>query len=76
MKVYLQIIDTNTGIYQTGMIDEPVVAGKELENALMHFGVSHGYVKWHSKNQLLNINNSFGEIEGTSKVVTVVTVSD
>jgi hypothetical protein len=74
MKIYIQIVDTNTGIYQTGMIEEPVMHGKEIENALMHFGVSYAHIKWHSKNQLLNIGNNFGEVEGTSKVVSIVTL--
>ena len=66
MKVFLQIIDTRTGIYQTGMIDEPIIKGKEVENALSHFGISYGHIKW--------INENFGEVEGTSKVITIVKV--
>lgn len=66
MRVFLQVIDTKTGIYQTGMINEPVIKGKEVDNALMHFGVRYGDVEW--------INENFGKIEGTSKVVTIVKV--
>ena len=76
MKVYIQVIDTITGVYQTGMINESVINGKEIENALLHFGVRYAHVKWHSKNNLINISNGFGEVEGTSKVVTIVTISD
>lgn len=76
MKVYIQVIDTTTGVYQTGMINEPVIDGKEIENALLHFGVSYAHIEWHSKNNIANVGNSFGEVEGTSKVVTVVTLSD
>ena len=76
MKIYVQVVDTNNGLYQTGMIDEPVARGSEIDNALRHFGVSEPNVKWHNKSQLLNIGNSFGEVEGTSKVVTIVAVSD
>ena len=66
MKVFIQIIDIRTAIYQTGMIEEPVVKGKEVVNALAHFGVRYGDINWK--------NNNFGEIEGTSKVVSVVTI--
>ena len=76
MKIYVQVVDTNNGLYQTGMIDEPAAHGSEIDNALRHFGVSEPNVKWHNKSQLLNIGNSFGEVEGTSKVVSVVIVSD
>ena len=76
MKIYVQVVDTNNGLYQTGMIDEPAASGSEIDNALRHFGVSETNVKWHNKSQLLNIGNSFGEVEGTSKVVSVVIVSD
>lgn len=66
MKVFLQVIDTKTGIYQVGMIEEPVIKGKEVDNALAHFGVTYGNVDW--------VNENFGKVEGTSKVVTVVKV--
>lgn len=66
MKVFIQVIDKRTGIYQTGMIEEPVVKGKEIDNALAHFGVRYGDVDWK--------NNNYGEVEGTSKVVSVVTI--
>ena len=39
MKVYTTIVDTNSGQYQFGMIDEPVKAGQEVPNALAHFGI-------------------------------------
>lgn len=68
-KVYVQIIDTKTAIYQFGMIEEPVVKGKEIDNALAHFGVSYGSVNWLYKDKV-----KYGEIEGTSKIVTVVTI--
>lgn len=74
MKVFLQVIDKRIGIYQTGMIEEPVINGKEIDNALAHFGVSNGTVSWKSKYQSDNIINRFGEVEGTSKVVSVVAI--
>ena len=34
MKVFIQVIDMIRGISQYGMIEEPVVKGKEIDNAL------------------------------------------
>ena len=39
MKVLVQVVDTKTGIYQGGLIDEPVIKNKEVANALVHFGI-------------------------------------
>lgn len=69
MKVFVEVIDTISAIYQFGMIEEPVVKGKEIDNALAHFGVSYGSVNWLYKDKV-----KYGEIEGTSKIVTVVTI--
>lgn len=70
MKVYIQVIDFRTGIYQCGMIDEPVVQGLEINNALTHFGINPNDVKLI---QHCNFSCSYyGEIKGTTKVVTVV----
>ncbi len=69
MKVFVQVIDMIRGISQYGMIEEPVVKGKEIDNALAHFGVSYGSVNWLYKDKV-----KYGEIEGTSKIVTVVTI--
>lgn len=63
MKVYLQVIDTRTGVYQTGMLDEPTKEGFELRNALEHFGVNYLDVMWEDKH--------FGKVEKTTKVVVV-----
>ena len=72
MKVFVQVIDTRTGVYQTGMIEENVIKGKEIENALLHFGVSN--IKWKPVNQIENANNYFGEVTNTTKVVSVITL--
>ena len=64
MKVYVQIVDKSTGIYQTGGIEEPVASGKEIENALLHFGVSYGSVIWENPN--------YGKVDGTSKELTIL----
>lgn len=68
-KTFVQIIDTINGISQYGKIEEPIVKGKEIDNALAHFGVSYGNVNWLYKDKVW-----YGEIEGTSKIVTVVTL--
>lgn len=69
MKIYVQVVDTKTGIYQTGMVDEPVIKGSEIDNALRHFGVLYGEVEWVSK-----YNNKFlnGIVTGTTKVVSII----
>ena len=76
MKVYVQVIDIKTKIYQTGMIEEPVINGKEIENALLHFGVSYAHIRWYNTVSLENADNRFGVVEGTTKVVSIVTISD
>ena len=76
-KIYVQVIDNFTGIYQTGMIQEPVSKGKEIENAVAHFGVSYGLVVWDIKRDIdFNQDNVYGmmtgRVDGTTKVVSVV----
>lgn len=66
-EVYLQVIDTVTGIYQTGKIEESVIEKFSVQNALEHFGVSYGSVNWISKVD----NFMCGKVEGTTKVVLV-----
>ena len=66
MRVYVQVIDTFSGIYQTGMIEEKVQEGHEIENALLHFGAKYGEINWEVKQP----NFGFGKIRDTFKVVT------
>lgn len=63
MKVFVQIVDKDTGIWQAGAIDEPVMNKFEVKNALAHF-VNVSDVDWKNEN--------YGEIKGTSKVVSVI----
>lgn len=75
MKVYVQIIDTKTGIYQTGMIDEPVKEEYQVLNALKHFGVD--CVDWitHDIEFLDSIGKAnIGTVNGTTKVVSVLCI--
>lgn len=77
MKVFIQVIDTRTGIYQTGMIDEPVMKGQEIVNALGHFGVSYGSVTWDMHHDIdftvePNYSVMSGRVDGTTKIVSVI----
>lgn len=45
MKVFVQIIDKQTGISQYGMIEKSISKGFEIANALGHFGVNINTVK-------------------------------
>lgn len=84
MKVYVQVIDTLTGIYQAGRIEEPVMKGMEISNALKHFGVFENEVEWYYKNTRFGPNDSgekcesiiskFGKVEGTTKIVSVIQI--
>ena len=65
MKVYVQVVDLNSGIYQSGMIDEPTGKGFEIQNAVGHFGVSD--VIWDSETDY----SKSGRVSGTSKIVNV-----
>lgn len=65
MKVYVQVIDTFTGVYQTGMIDERIQKDLDVSNALAHFGVRYGDVDWEVKEP----NYGFGKVRDAFKVV-------
>jgi hypothetical protein len=78
MKIFIQVIDTKTAIYQTGMIEESVLPGLEIENALKHFGIIYGEVTWNycfTNRDVINTPNFLiGYIEGTSKIISVVSI--
>lgn len=75
MKVYVMIVDTLTGLSQNGMIEEPIKEGLEIQNALRHFGVESGLVKWFCHNQIDSTNIcKMGIVEGTNKIVSIVTI--
>lgn len=75
-KVYIQIVNTLNDISQTGMIEEPVVKGQEIQNALKHFGVIYGEVIWNSNFVNSDVANNprllTGYIEGGNKVINVI----
>lgn len=76
MKVFVQVIDTKTAVYQHGMIEEPIVKGSEIINALKHFGVIYGEVEWYNDMTDGDLENKphimTGNIIGTTKIVNVV----
>ena len=78
MKVFVQIVNTLNGISQTGMIEEPVVKGQEIQNALKHFGVIYGEIIWNSNFVNADVANNprllTGYIEGGNKVINVITL--
>jgi len=77
-KVYVQIVDTLTGISQTGMIEEPVKEGHEIENAIKHFGVIYGEVIWNNNFVNTDVANNprlfTGYVEGANKIINVITL--
>ena len=72
MKVYVQVVDTTTGVYQTGMIDEPVRKGFEIKNAIEHFTSSN--INWISKTESDEIISKTGKVEGTTKIVSIIAI--
>ena len=68
-KIYVQIVDTLKGIQQTGSIEEPVVKGAEIQNALKHFGINYGEVDWDFSD---NVRKS-GKVSGTYIYINVIT---
>lgn len=75
-NVYVQIVDTKTGISQTGMIEEPVVKGQEIQNAIKHFGVIYGEIIWNSNFINADVANNprllTGYVDGANKVINVI----
>ena len=78
MKVFVQIVDTHSGISQHGMIDEPVQKGLEVANAIGHFGININNVDWYSDftDKDLHARLLSGVIISTSKVLNVVVIWD
>lgn len=76
MKIFVQIVNTLNGISQTGMIEEPVVKGQEIENAIKHFGVIYGEVTWNNDFINEDVANHprllTGYVEGANKVINII----
>lgn len=75
MKVFVQIVDTKTGKYEHAMIDEPVVKGQEVSNALSHL-IGKALIEWNSDfihKDLVNTPRLMtGIICDTNKVLNIV----
>ena len=74
MKVFVQVINVKDGVYQQGMIDEPIKKGLEVANALGHFGIDINTVEWTSTDATENYESKFGAIKETTKIVTVTSL--
>lgn len=71
MKVYVEIVDTKSGIFQCGMIDEPIQKGFEILNAINHFiAVRESELEWEYEIP----SAKFGRVVDTTKVISVITV--
>lgn len=76
MRIFVQIVDTKSGISQHGMIEEPIQKGLEIANALGHFGVNINSVEWNY--DVNHLGHSFrtmmGNVSDTTKVVSVIAI--
>ena len=74
MKIFVQVINVKNGIYQQGMIDEPIKKGLEVANALGHFGIDINTVEWTSTDATEDYESKFGAVKETTKIVTVTSL--
>lgn len=74
MKIFVQVINVKDGIYQQGMIDEPIKKGLEVANALGHFGIDINTIEWTSTDATEDYESKFGAIKETTKIVTVTSL--
>ena len=72
MKINVQVVDTKTGILQSGMIEESTKSGFEIQNALAHFGVLPSEIDWTFNKEYTNFFVRYGEVPNTTKVVNIV----
>lgn len=69
MKVFVQIVDSKSGISQHGMIDEPVQKGFEVLNAVNHFiKVSESDIDW----EYYSSTFCCGRLKDTTKLISVL----
>ena len=80
MKVHIQILDAISGTAQSGCIEEPVQEGYEIQHTLSLFGVNIASIDWNTikypakHEKMSNTTVKVGQIEGTAKIVTIVTM--
>lgn len=71
MKVFVQIVDTQLGISQTGMIEEPIQKGLEIINAINHFiKVNNADIEWEYSTPTFRC----GRVRETTKVISIVCI--
>lgn len=71
MKVFVQIVDTKSGIFQTGMIEEPVQKGMEVLNAINHFiKVNNSDIEWEYSTPTFRC----GRVKETTKVISIICI--
>lgn len=71
MKVFVQIVDTQSSISQTGMIEEPIQKGLEVINAINHFiKVNNADIEWEYSTPTFKC----GRVKETTKVVNIICV--
>ena len=78
MKVFIQIVDSRTGIYQTAGIEESVMNEKHVDNALAYFGLRDGDIEWLNSSDIsLDAKSATlksGKIRDTTKVINLIIV--
>ena len=78
MKVYVQVVNTRSCIFQAGVIEEPAKKGFEIANAIGHFGVNINSVEWSSNFVNQDLKNTprlmTGIVTGTDVIVNVVAI--
>ena len=72
MKVAVQVIDTFSGMYQHGVIDELAVPSQVLDNALSHFGILKGEYTLDKVSGEGEITRYTGTVDGTTKVFSAI----
>ena len=71
MKVFVQIVDTQSSVSQTGMIEEPIQKGMEVLNAINHFiKVNNADIEWEYSTPTFRC----GRVKETTKVVSVICI--
>lgn len=73
MNIKIQVIDTHTGIYSYGSINEPnIKKGLEIDHALKTFGIDYGNVDWRDDIILLSSTIMIGLVKETTKIAIII----
>lgn len=71
IKIAVCVVNTHTGITQSGVICEPVQPGFEIQNALAHFGVMDYSIE-SSVDATNNIKMITGKVPDTDNYFTLI----